>query len=190
MLLADLDVPIETLLGTLRLRALTLEDAPAFAAHVRGDMPRLGEHLNWPAHGTTTEGARALLDRYVTPGGRSVSIAGAFAGEEIVAGSLLVAHDEAAAGIELGVWATARGAGTGAAAEACRGLVAAARRDLAVERIAWRAPTDNPRSRALAERLGFQLEGVLRRSFRLHGTLKDTWILSLVEEEIDRCVQG
>ncbi len=184
MLFEDLDIPLDTGLGVLRLRALSPGDAQPFAAHLRADMPRIAEHLRWPETGCEEAGAREILQRYQH--GRA-SIVGVWEGDTLIGGSLLMDYDELAASIELGVWMTARGAGTGAAAAACRVLVAAARQMLAVKRIAWVTATDNPRSLALAERLGFQREGVMRQAFVLRGERKDAWLLSLVGSEIDRC---
>ena len=44
----------------------------------------------------------------------------------------------------------------------------------------WRCTTVNPRSRALAERLGFVYEGTQRSAHVLHGERYDLDVLSLV----------
>ena len=41
------------------LRRLTAADAVPFAAHMAGDLSRLGEHLPWPAATSSVDGARA-----------------------------------------------------------------------------------------------------------------------------------
>ena len=78
--------------------------------------------------------------------------------------------------------------GKGVASAACLALIALARRDLGVERIEWTTTTENIRSRRLAEKLGFTFEGTRRWDYDLHGTRHDTWVLSLVSDEIDQAI--
>ena len=73
----------------------------------------------------------------------------------------------------------------GVARAACEALIGYARRELAVERVAWRCTTVNARSRALAERLGFRHEGTLRSAYVLRGRRYDMDLLSLVGAELD-----
>ena len=116
--------------------------------------------------------------------------AGAFAGEELVGGALLVGHDPAAAAVEVGCWATTAVEGRGVAGAASAVLIAHARRVLAAERVVWRCTTVNPRSRALAERLGFVYEGTQRSAHVLNGERHDLDVLSLVGPELDRFLAG
>jgi len=67
----------------------------------------------------------------------------------------------------------------GSSSPARSALIRYARQDLEVERINWRCTTVNPRSRALAERLGFKYEGKMRSAYDLD-------VLSLVGSELTR----
>jgi putative acetyltransferase len=49
-------------------------------------------------------------------------------------------------------------------------------------RIELTVRTDNPNARALYEALGFQLEGVKRRSFLVDGTYHDAYAMALLRE--------
>ena len=114
-----------------------------------------------------------------------VLAAGAFDGSEIVGGALLAHHDPPAASVELGCWATSGVQGLGVARAASEALIAYARAELAVERVAWRSTTVNGRSRALAERLGFRYEGTLRSAYVLRDERYDIDVLALVGAELD-----
>lgn len=63
---------------------------------------------------------------------------------------------------EIGYWIDESFTGRGIVTRATRALVTAAFRDLGLHRVAIRAGVENVRSRAIPERLGFALEGVLR----------------------------
>ena len=178
----DLDTGLR---GPVVLRALTTADAGAFADHVAGDLPRLGEHLPWPEVTRTPDGATSWLGPYARREGGRVVVGGVWSGDSLVGGALLFHHEPETGVIEIGCWLTAAAEGGGVAAAACRVLVGLARSELAVERVEWHASTVNTRSRRLAERLGFLHEGTLRSNYVLRGQRLDTDVLSLVGVELD-----
>jgi RimJ/RimL family protein N-acetyltransferase len=169
----------------LRLRTLTPDDADAVARHAAADLERLRVHLRWPEPASVPAGAREWLELYARGDDGRVLVAGALDGEEIVGGALLLHYDPEFGSIELGCWVCSSVEGLGVARAACTALIAYARARLAVERIEWRCTTVNERSRALAERLGFRLEGTLRSDFVMRGERYDSHVLSLVGAEID-----
>lgn len=185
-----IDRQIASRAGTLRLRTLTPDDAEAFARHVAADRAHLREHLPWGDVAHEPGGARAWLGRYAEHADGRVLVAGAFASEEIVGGALLMAHRPEAAAVELGCWASSRVAGQGVAGAACAALLGYARDALRAERVIWFCTTDNRRSRALAERLGFRHEGTLRSAYVLRGERHDLDLLALVGAELDAFVAG
>jgi ribosomal-protein-serine acetyltransferase len=86
--------------------------------------------------------------------------------------------------VELGYWLDAAMQGKGIVTQACRTMVRYAFEEQQVHKVVISCATDNPRSRAVAERLGFVQEGILRQADRLHdryvdmvfyGLLKDEW---------------
>ena len=60
----ELDIALPGAEGELRLRRLTVADAPAFAAQTVADHERLREYLPWPDRTTTVEGAEWWLGPY------------------------------------------------------------------------------------------------------------------------------
>ena len=81
---------------------------------------------------------------------------------------------------ELGFWcaAPARGAGvvTQASAAVCRWGFAA----LGLQRVEWVAEVGNAASRRVADKLGFQPEGVARARVRHQGVPRDAWVAGLL----------
>jgi ribosomal-protein-serine acetyltransferase len=86
--------------------------------------------------------------------------------------------------VELGYWLDTAMQGKGIVTAACRTMLRHAFEEHQVHKAVISCATDNPRSRAVAERLGFVQEGILRQADRLHdchvdmvfyGLLKDEW---------------
>lgn len=83
---------------------------------------------------------------------------------------------------EIGYWIRPDAAGQGHVSEAVRLLTALAFDRLAARRLEIRCDTRNLRSRAVAERCGFELEGVLRRdALGVDGTPRDTAVYALID---------
>jgi ribosomal-protein-serine acetyltransferase len=170
------------------MRKLSTADAELFARHVAGDLDHLGEHLPWPELTKTPEGAADWLGKYDRREDGRLVVGGAFSGDELLGGALLLQYDERYATVELGVWIVSKAEGRGVATAACGALIELAHRELRAERIEWQAAPENVRSRRLAEKLGFQFEGRLRSTYEYRGERHDTVVLSLVGEEIDQAV--
>lgn len=81
----------------------------------------------------------------------------------LLGGAGLHRIDWAVRKFEIGYWVRPEAAGQGHVSEAVRLLTALAFDELAARRIEIRCDSDNLPSRAVAERCGFELEGVLRQ---------------------------
>ena len=83
--------------------------------------------------------------------------------------------------MEIGYWATQAAQGHGYISEAVALLTDFAMREFAARRIAIQCDPNNVRSRTVAERLGYQLEGQLRNKARTtSGALRDTLVFSRI----------
>ena len=94
---------------------------------------------------------------------------------------------------EVGYWCRSGCTGQGYATEAAGVLTRFAFESLGARRVELRIDARNVRSVAVAERLGFELEGTLRRNVRdHHGVLRDTRIYALIDphELIRRMAAG
>ncbi|WUQ66248.1 GNAT family N-acetyltransferase [Streptomyces canus] len=82
---------------------------------------------------------------------------------------------------ELGYWAVKEQRGRGYSVEAARALCDWGWATLDVHRIEWWAMSGNTGSRAVAEKLGFTVEGTLRnRSIANDGKPHDWWVGGLL----------
>ncbi|MFS0674680.1 GNAT family N-acetyltransferase [Ornithinibacillus sp. 179-J 7C1 HS] len=84
---------------------------------------------------------------------------------------------------EIGYWIDTRYSGKGYMTEAAKGIAEFAFRELKANRVEIRCDVKNVKSRAIAERLGFELEGILRQdSLDAYGKeLRDTCIYAKVK---------
>ena len=83
----------------------------------------------------------------------------------------------------MGYWLSEDAQGRGLMTMACAAMVGHAFEELKLNRVEIRAVTDNARSRAVPERLGFRHEGVFRKAYQLHGSFHDLEIYGLLREE-------
>jgi ribosomal-protein-serine acetyltransferase len=84
---------------------------------------------------------------------------------------------------EFGYWLAPCYEGRGLITDSCRALLGHAFGDLGLNRVVIRCATDNAKSRAIPQRLGFQEEGVARQAQYLHGRYVDLAIYSLLAHD-------
>ena len=85
---------------------------------------------------------------------------------------------------EVGYWCRTSEVGRGYVTEVVRALVSAMFHELGAARVELRTDDRNTRSAAVAERLGFPLEGVLRQDARgVDGALRDTRLYARTSAE-------
>ncbi|GGD32386.1 acetyltransferase [Microbacterium faecale] len=107
-------------------------------------------------------------------------------GDELV--GVVGLHHISEGGAELGFWMAPSGRGHGYMAEAASAVIDFAFGPMRLERIQWQAVVGNAGSAGVAQRLGFQLEGVRRRSLPRHGTSgahgrADGWVAGLLSTD-------
>ncbi|MFD8915373.1 GNAT family N-acetyltransferase [Streptomyces sp. NPDC059575] len=85
---------------------------------------------------------------------------------------------------EVGFWATREHRGRGYVTEAALAAARWAFAHLSVDRLEWRAEVGNLPSRAVAERVGFTMEGTLRAAVEHRGVRRDSWLGSLLPSDL------
>jgi [ribosomal protein S5]-alanine N-acetyltransferase len=83
-----------------------------------------------------------------------------------------------------GYWLAADARGRGAATHALRLLCEFAFDRLGIARIELWIDPENPASIAVAERMGFQREGLMRSFLEVKGERRDMWMYSLLPEDL------
>ncbi len=91
--------------------------------------------------------------------------------------------DEKEGHAAIGYWLAAEAAGRGLMTRSVRLLLAVLFEDLGLERVEIRCAMGNRPSCAVAERLGFQFEGILRSAQRLQGKFADMRVYSMLAAE-------
>lgn len=145
----------------------------------------LSQWLPWPPLIQRVEDT-ALFIRHAIEGfarGESMSCAIEFQGELV--GLISYNKIDRQLGVaSIGYWLAERWQGQGIITRACQALIHHAFEELAMEKVAISAAVDNGPSRAVCERLGFTLEGIIRRAEKLpqgvvdhasYGLLRCEW---------------
>lgn len=148
------------------LRALSDADAHELHAVIERNRARLARWIHW-AHGQTAQDTRAFIGRAraMEQEGSGLSRAIVAAGD--LAGVVGITVDRANRSAEIGYWLDEASSGKGVMTAAVAAVVDDGFRRYRLVRVEIRTDVDNRPSRAVAERLGFQLEGVLRQSYRV-----------------------
>jgi ribosomal-protein-serine acetyltransferase len=163
-------------------RSYTPDDAAALFAVVDEERARLHRWFPWVQHVETVENQRAWIERVLAAEndleGNGIWLrAGGLAGG---IGMTVNALDHNA---EIGYWLRAACEGRGLVTRATGRFLDHAFRELELRRVTIRAAVPNERSRAVAARLGFTEEGVMRQAGRTGGGFEDLVVYGMLREE-------
>jgi len=89
----------------------------------------------------------------------------------------------------IGYWISEDHQGKGIVTKSCRTLIDYAFNTLNMKKVEISVATENVSSRQVCERLGFTLEGTIRNSENLHGTIVNHNIYGLSESEYNKLSQ-
>lgn len=103
--------------------------------------------------------------------------------DTLVGGVLFRIFDTATQSCEVGVWLEPSAAGRGLITKASRVLIDWAVDERGMHRVEWLVSSLNPRSIAVAKRLGMTKDGVLRESFPWQGVRHDMEVWSVLAPE-------
>jgi ribosomal-protein-serine acetyltransferase len=158
--------------------------AAEFAAFVDAERTHLAPWLPWGEFILDEESARGFLQRYAdgtaADGRRIYALR---ADGRMVGGTLFRIFEPDAGLCEVGVWLAAAAQGRGSVTRAVTAMLDWALLERGLHRAEWHCVPENLASRAVAQRLGMTLEGVLRESFRHAGKVHDTEVWAVLSPE-------
>jgi ribosomal-protein-serine acetyltransferase len=168
------------------LRALRDADAPELHAVIERNRARLARWIQW-AHEQTLQDTRAFIGRARAMEQDGSGLSRAIVAQGHLAGVVGVSVDRSNRSAAIGYWLDEASEGKGVVTAAVAELVDDGFRRYRLVRVEIRADVDNRASRAVAERLGFRLEGVLRQSYRVSDEqYSDDAVYSLLASEAQR----
>ncbi len=166
------------------LRVLEMRHAPEFLAFIEANRQHLSVWLGWGETIKTLEDAQKFIKRGVTRYAEDgLPWIGVWLENVMVGGVLFFPLERSIKGTEIGYWLGEAATGRGLMTRAVRAVLDFAFDDLKLNRVGLHADVRNAPSRALAERLGFTLEGIERQSWLLHDQLTDNAAYSMLADE-------
>lgn len=166
------------------LRPLEPWCAEEMQAHIAADRPHLAEFLPWAETLDTVAATRAWLLDYAERTARDQArIVGLWLDGRLVGGALFRVFEPRFGSCEIGAWIDLSAQGRGLVTRTVRELLRYAFDVRGLNRAEWRATTGNPRSQAVARRLGMTREGLLRAAFPYRGHQHDVEVWSLLAAE-------
>ena len=184
-----LNVPRELVGERLLLTAPQMGLGAEMAVAISQSLDHLKPWMPWAQDAPTAESAEAVVRRmhadFVTRRDLCFHVF-ALAGDgrrgRLLGGTGLHRIDWAVRKFEIGYWLRPELQGQGLASECVQLLCKMAFDALRARRVEIRCDTRNTRSRAVAERCGFELEGVLRReSLGVDGEPRDTAVYARID---------
>lgn len=166
------------------LAILERRHAPAMLELVSSNRRYFGEWLGWANTMTTVADAEAFiaagLTRFAEDGLPRVGI---WHKQQLVGGLLFFPLDRRLMSTEVGYWLAESAGGRGLMVQATRAMLGFVFDQLGLNRVGLNAVVENKRSRVVAERLGFSLEGVRRQTWTDGQRMADMACYSLLASE-------
>lgn len=168
----------------LELHEPALSDAEAMFAQLTPEVTRTLHFFSPKSVEEQRETVRGILEENLSGDAFTAGIyeraSGAYLG-----GCGVVGYDEESSSAEIGYWLAAEHQGKGYASEAVRALCRYLFEECEANRTVICNDVRNAASRAVAERVGFRLDGVLRSHTPLKGDLVDTAYYTLFPGELE-----
>jgi ribosomal-protein-serine acetyltransferase len=152
---------------------------------VRGDLDHLRPWEELARPGLSLEDVRAYLTPGLTGWAEGTGVPTAIVLDGQVVGALAARITPATAKAEVGYWLASTAGGHGVMTRSVGALVAALFAD-GLFRVELRTAADNRPSRAVAERLGFTLEGTLRQAYLIDGVRHDLCVYARLASDTVR----
>jgi RimJ/RimL family protein N-acetyltransferase len=166
------------------LRPLEPWRAEEFLAHMDRARANLDRFIGFASLTTDVDSARATLQRYADMAAADTgAIYGIWLDGTLVGGVMYPHFDTKHRNCEIGVWAEPAGEGLGLISAGVRHLIELAVAERGMQRVEWYSSSTNARSRAVAQRVGMRLDGVLRSYYAHNGIRHDKEVWSILAQE-------
>ena len=166
------------------IRTLEESDAPLLFALVEKNRQRLRKTVPWLDLVATEDETRSFIQNaQVGMANHTEVTLGIWDGDALAGVIALNSWNAINKTAAIGYWLSAEYEGQGVITDACKTLCGYAFDELDINRIELRCGVANPRSAAVAERLGFSFEGVSRESENLYGTFIDQNVYALLKRD-------
>lgn len=166
------------------LRPLIEGDAEEIFEVVSANLEHLHTFLHWATADYTLESAREFIkSAQIDAEENKRQGLGIFLKEKFIGSIGFVKLNWVSKSTEIGYWIAKDFEGRGIVTKSCRDLINYAFEKLEMNRIEIRCATENVRSCAIAEKLNFKLEGILRQSQWRHERFFDMAIYGMLREE-------
>lgn len=168
----------------IELRPYVDEDAEEIYSAVKANYDHLHPFLHWVVPEYSVEMAKEFIEQSQKDSAEKKRQGfGIFYQNKLIGSIGFNKFDWKCRKTEIGYWLAKDFSGKGVITKACKVLINYAFDELQMNRIEIRCATENVRSRAIPERLGFKLEGILRQALWRHTRLYDDAIYGLLKED-------
>lgn len=168
----------------LLLRPFEPEDAATLFAAVNRSRQHLAPWLSWVSGTTKLEHSLDFVHKMRVQLHNQEGLAlGIFCDGEVIGGVGMHNRDHAANRADIGYWICAEYEGKGIVRRSVTALVDYLFTKVGLNKIEIRYITANKRSAIVAERLGFRIEGIIRKSFMNNGIAEDLVVAGLLKHE-------
>ena len=166
------------------LRPFAAADAEALFDLIRRNRAHLDPWLRWSGRVQSLEDTRQLIQRFADKQALGDGFhAGLWLADQLAGGVVVHFINRESRKSEIGYWLGAEYVGRGLVTRAARAVIERLFTVEGLHRIEIQAVTDNQPSRAVAERLGFRLEGIKRDSEWVTSAFRDHALYALLEPD-------
>ncbi len=166
----------------IQLKALNIENSPALLKRVQENRQYLRQWLSWVSD--EKKDIEDFIQETIQQRERNLGIQMGIFFEDNIIG--MIGHHQIAWRnkiTSLGYWLARDFTGKGIMTKACKAIIDYSFNELNLNRIEIGAAVENKASRAIPERLGFKLEGILRQREWLYDHFVDHAQYGLLKEE-------
>ncbi len=167
-----------------QLRSFTSADAEALFETIEASRSHLRPWMKWVDHTTKLEEVHQFIQRGQTRLNQQTGIElGIFRHQQILGGIGMHDWDHTIKKAQIGYWIRPPYQGQGLMYRCSVRFINFLFEKPGLNKIEIHFMKSNLRSAALARRLGFQVEGLIRQSYAIHGRLEDIVITGLLKTE-------